>query len=441
MKSQQPRIQKPPTSGEAGKIISRDSALMSRSYRKAFPMVVKRVYGALVEDVNDNSYIDLTGGLGTLPIGGNHPELVKALRGQLEKASSYSLMAAYSEEPVELAEELSRIAPIRGDVRALFCSSGSEAIDAAIRSMRWHTGRNVILTFLGEYHGSTIACLAASTDERVRRASTRMLDVIYGFGHDCGNCLLGLKPEKCGAECLNLLRDLAMSTAPEDLSAILFEPLHFRLGPSTPPTTYLEKLMSLAKELGGSTIVNELITAPARTGRWFALDHWNAKVDAVCLGEQLASGLPLGILLTREELLDLEPGMHEVAAGLQLSITAALATLGVIREEGLVERSERLGRRALRRLRNLIEDLDLGWRVNGIGLLIGIGVSGKEGLGDERLAKLIVDECFRVGLLIRRRGATLILSPALNIEEDLWEKGLEIFEEKVAELSRLSQAS
>ncbi|RLG04843.1 MAG: hypothetical protein DRN61_02360 [Thaumarchaeota archaeon] len=441
MKGQQPRIQKPPTSGEAGKIIARDSALMSRSYRRAFPIVVKHVHGALVEDVNDNSYIDFTSGLGTLPIGGNHPEVVKALKAQLEKASSYNLMAAYSEEAVELVDELSKIAPIRGDLRALFCSSGFEAIDAALRSMRWHTGRNVVLTFLGEYHGSTIACLAASTDERARRLSTRILDTLYGLGHECESCPLGLTPEECKAECLKLSRDLAESAAPEDLSAILFEPIHFRLGLSLPPKTYLEKLMTLAKELGGLTIANELITAPARTGRWFALDYWNARVDAVCLGEQLASGLPLGILLAREELLDLEPGMHEVAAGLQLSIIAALRTLWVIREEGLVERSERLGRRVLKRLRGLVEDLGLEWRVNGVGMLVGVGVLGGDGLGDERLARLIVDECFRVGLLIGRRGATLILSPALNIEEDLLEKGLEIFEEKVSELSRLSRAS
>ena len=441
MNGQQPRIQKPPTSGEAGEIIARDSALMSRSYRRVFPIVVKRVHGALVEDINDNSYIDFTSGLGTLPIGGNHPEVVKALKGQLEKVSSYNLMAAYSDESVKLIEELSKIAPIRGDLRALFCSSGSEAIDAAIRSMRWHTGRNVVLTFLGEYHGSTIACLAASTDERARRSSTRILDMLYSFGHECEGCPLGLKPEECKAECLKLSRDLIESAAPEDLSAILFEPIHFRLGLSLPPKTYLERLMGLAKELGGLTIADELITAPARTGRWFALDHWNAKVDAVCLGEQLASGLPLGILLAREELLDLEPGMYELAAGLQLSIIAALTTLWVIREEGLVERSERLGRRVLKRLRDLVEDLGIGWRVNGIGMLVGVGVLGEDGLGDERLARLIVDECFRVGLLIRRRGATLILSPALNIEEDLLEKGLEIFEEKVSELSQLSQAS
>ncbi|MCD6312933.1 MAG: aminotransferase class III-fold pyridoxal phosphate-dependent enzyme [Thaumarchaeota archaeon] len=441
MNNQQPKIQRPPTSGEAGDIIARDASLMSRSYRRAFPIVVKRVHGALVEDINDNSYIDFTSGLRTLPIGGNHPEVVKALRSQLEKVASYNLMAAYSEEPVELVEELSRIAPIRGDVRALFCSSGSEAIDAAIRSMRWHSGKNVILTFLGEYHGSTITCLTASTDERARRTSTRILDIIYSLRHDCEVCPIGSDPKECKAECLKLSRDLIKSVAPEDLSAILFEPIHFRMGLSFPPADYFEKLRVLAKELGGLTIANELITSPARTGRWFALDHWNAKVDAVCLGEQLASGLPLGILLAREELLDLKPGMHELTAGLQLSTVAALTTLRVIREEGLVERSERLGRRVLKRLRDHIEDLGLGWRIGGVGLLTGIGVLGEDGLGDERLAKLIVDECFRVGLLLERRGATLILSPALNIEEEILEKGLEIFEEKVAELSQLSQAS
>ncbi len=441
MPSRLPRIQKPPTSGEAEKIIARDVALMSRSYRRAFPMVVRRVSGSIVEDINGNAYIDFTSGLGTLPIGGNHPEVVKALREQLEKATSYTLMAAYSEETVDLAEELSRVAPIRGAVRALFCVSGSEAVDVAIKAMRWHSGKDVILTFIGEHHGST-AYSAALADEKTKSLSTKIFDTIYGFGHDCGNCPLELKPEKCRAKCLELSRKLVEAVAPEALAAVLFEPIHLQAGLSFPSAHYMESLMKFAKELGGLAIANELLTAPARVGRWFALDHWNIKVDAVCLGEQLASGLPLGVLLAREELLDLEPGTYEsVAGGSQLSAAAALATLRAIREEGLIERSERIGRGILKRVRDTVKGLGLNWRVDGIGMLIGIRVLDERGLGDERLARLLVDECFRVGLLLWRRGTTILISPALNIEEELLESGLEIFEEKISDLSQLSQAS
>jgi len=441
MAGQPPRIQGSPISGEARRIIARDAALLSRSYRRAFPIVVKRVNGATVQDINGNVYIDFTSGFGTLPVGGGHPRIIEALKDQLERSASYSLTEVYSEEVVDLADELSRIAPIRGDVRILFCNSGSEAVDAAITAMRWHSGRNVILTFIGEHHQAAASFLL-STGERAGAFSARSLGVVYGFGHDCENCFLNLKPDRCEAKCLELSRNLAKEVASEDLAMILFEPIHIRTGVSFPPASYIKSLIRLAKELEGMMVADELITAPARTGRWFALDHWNAKVDAVCLGEQLSSGLPLGVLIAREELLDLEPGMHGSAVrGCQLSVVAALATLHVIKDEGLVERSERIGRKVLKRVHDLVEDLKLSWKVGGIGMLTGIGLLDERGLGNEKLAKTLVDECFRVGLLLRRRRINVLLSPALNIEEELLERGLDIFEEKVRELSQLSRAS
>ncbi|HDD66016.1 MAG TPA: aminotransferase class III-fold pyridoxal phosphate-dependent enzyme, partial [Nitrososphaeria archaeon] len=171
-----PRISKPPTSGKAGEIISRDADLMSRSYRRAFPLVIKRVEGAVIEDVNGNSYIDFTGGLGFLPLGGNHPEIVKAIKDQLGESSFYNPAAAYHEKFLELAEELLRIAPIRGDVRFIFCDSGGEAIDLAIKAVKWHSGRRAILSFIGEYHGSIGESLTASTDLRSRRLLARISD-------------------------------------------------------------------------------------------------------------------------------------------------------------------------------------------------------------------------------------------------------------------------
>jgi 4-aminobutyrate aminotransferase len=432
-----PRILKPPTSGEAEKIISRDIELMSRSCKRMFPMVVKKVEGSIILDINDNAYIDFTGGFGMLPLGGQHPEVVKAVKSRLD-SSMIMPSSLYSEDTVELAEELTRIAPIRGDVRILLHDSFSETVDVAARAVRWHSGKHIILAFTGGYHGSTEEALMLSASPRIRKSPARILDVIYAVGRDCVDCLVGLDPERCRGECLRFSRELVEAAAPDDLAAIILEPISLE-APAPPPTSYMEALRTLAKDLGGLLVINERFTAPARTGRWFALDHWNFKADVVCLGEQLASGLPLGVLMAREEILDMEPLNHKYCGGCALSVSAALATLRVIRDEGLVERSGRVGRNILKRVGELANKLS--WRAHGMGMLIGIRPVGANKRSNEIIARTIVDECFRVGLLLWRIGATILITPALNIGEEILERGLEILEEKVIEISRRSRAS
>jgi 4-aminobutyrate aminotransferase-like enzyme len=437
MKSDLPRISRPPTSGEVERIISRDIELMARFCRRRFPIVVRKIEGSIVFDVNDNAYIDFTGGFGMLPLGGQPPDVVKAVKNRADSSMTIP-SSLYSEESVELAEELARIAPIRGDVRVLFRDSASEAIDAAARAMRWHSGKSVILAFTGSYHGSTEEALMLSASSRIRKPQTRISDMVYGVGRDCANCPIGLEPEKCRGDCLKFSRELVEAAAPDELAAIIFEPIGLE-APAPPPASYMEALKVLARDLGGLLVANERLTAPARTGRWFTLDHWNFKADAVCLGEQLASGLPLGVLVAREEVLDMEPLDHDSCGGCALSVSAALATLKAIRDEGLVERSGRVGRNILRRLGELAGELN--WKAHGAGMLIGLRPLGADKRAGEIMAKTIVDECFRVGLLLWRIGATILITPALNIGEEILERGLEILEEKIIEISRRSQAS
>lgn len=437
MKGNLPRIARPPASGAAAKVISRDIELMARSCRRKFPIVVKKVERSIIFDVNDNAYIDFTGGFGALPLGGQHPEVVRAVKARVDSSMSIP-PDLYSEEITELAEELARIAPIRGGARVLFRDSISEVIDAAAGAVKWYSGKNAILTFTGGYHGSTEAALMLSASPKIRKPSTRIIDVIYGVGRDCVNCPISLEPEKCQGECLRLSREVVEAVAPDDLAAIIFEPISPE-APAPPSTSYMESLEKLARDVGGLLVANEGFTAPARAGRWFTLDRWNFKADIVCLGEQLASGLPLGALIAREEILEMEPFDHDFCCGSTLSASAALATLRVIRDEGLVERSERIGRALLKRARDIAEKM--GWVAHGVGMLVGMRPPRRSDGAGEREAKLIVDECFRVGLLLWRIGSTILITPALNIEEEILEKGLEILEEKIVEISRLSRAS
>lgn len=431
----------------SGELITRDTALMARSYKRPYPLAVKSVKGCVVEDLNGNTYIDFTSGYGVLPLGGSHPKVIEAIKKQAEALASYTMKAAYSELAVEVVEKLSKIAPIRGGVRALFVSSGSEAVEAALRALRWHTNKPIIIGFLGAFHGSTQGALSISTDSPTRRRAAPSPNVVHAPYPYCYRCPMGLESERCGLRCVDYLEEwvLGKITSPEEVASTIFEPIEIEAGVVIPPKGYYEKMLRGLRRRGVLTAADESYTSPGRTGRWLALEHWDVEVDALCLGPPLSSGLPLGVLLAREELLDLEPGQYEsTSGGCQLSLAAALATLEAIEEEGLVERAERLGRVAVKRLHELAEELEVTGEVRGKGLLVGIEfVEDKESRAPApKLAQTVVEECFRVGLITRRRGQNIILTPPLNIREELLEKGLEILEAKLREASTsLSRAS
>jgi len=440
MEREAPRITAYPVGGRAREIISRDVKLMARSYMRQHPLVVKRVEGAIVEDLNGNLYIDLTSGFGALPLGGLNPEVVKSIVKQAENLPTYSLRAAYSEDALELIEELSKIVPIRGDVRAIFVNSGSEAVDAALRSTIWHTGKRMFLCFVGAYHGSTLATSSISFNGSWIGYEPSFMKAIHIPYPYCFRCPLGLKHEECGLACLTYLQDMVSRIGSQRVASMVLEPIQVEAGVIIPPESYTEKFSKIIREKKTPLILDEVSTAPARSGRWFAAEHWNLDADLICLGPQLSSGLPLGIVLAKESILDLEPETFmSTAGGCQLSIASALTTLRIIRDEGLVERTERLGRSILRRLRDLRDECELVGDVRGIGLMIGLEFAGNLELS-RRLARIFVKECFRSGLIVRRRLSTIILTPPLNIDEKLLERGLEILETKVRELSRSREA-
>ena len=434
MNTEVPKITAYPIGGRAREIVSRDVKLMARSYIRPYPLIVKRVEGAVIEDLNGNLYIDMTSGFGTLPLGGLNPEVVKSIVKQAENLPTYSLRATYSEDALELVEELSKIAPIRGDVRAIFVSSGSEAVDAALRSIIWHTDKRIFLSFIGAYHGSTLAASSISFNDSWIGCESGFMKIIHTPYPYCFRCPLRLNPSECELSCLMYLEDVISRIDPRKISSIILEPIQVEAGVIIPPKSYTESFSKMTKEKKILLTLDEVSTAPGRSGRWFAAEHWNLDADIICLGPQLSSGLPLGIVLARESILDLEPETFKsTTGGCQLSIVSALTTLRIIKDEGLVERAERLGRNILRRLKDLKDEIEFIGDVRGLGLIIGLEFSGDLELG-RRLAKIFVKECFRSGLIVRRRFSTIILTPPLNIDEKLLEKGLEIFETKLKEL-------
>ena len=442
-----PKILSPPWSGEAKEIISKDSSLLSRSYLRIYPMAVKEVRDGIVVDVNGNRFIDFSSGGGLLTLGGSHERIVEAVKRQLDSAISFSLRNAYSSLAVELGEELSKILPIERGMRFLYVNSGSEAVEAALRVFKLHTLREHVIGFLGGFHGSTLGASSLSSHRSDAKRQTPKLNVHHAPYPYCYRCPLERRPEDCGEACIEYLTGwvLDKSVPPRDVACVVFEPIQILGGVIVPPENFWERFLKEMRRHGIPVVADETYTSPARTGRWTSIELWRGKVDAVLLGPPLSSGLPIGVLAAREDFMGLEPGQFESSSGGCLtSLAAALETLRVIRDEGLVERSERMGRSLLRRIREGCDGCENVGEVRGRGLLIGVEmVEDKETkTPDQRIARKIVEECFRVGLLIERTGNTLLLRPPLNMGEEYLERGAEILVTKIREVSTwLSRAS
>lgn len=423
-----------PAGGRVREVLEKGVRLLARSYQRPYPLAVRKVVGAVVEDLNGNRYIDFTAGGGLLPLGGGHPSLREVYARASENPWSFSSNSSSSEPALELVEELERIAPIRGEVRALITDSGAEAVEAALRTARWHTGKPLLLGFTGSYHGSTLAAASLSTDSKASRRFTHFSSgVIHAPYPDCLRCPLGLSPDECGVRCLNYLEDVLEKAPGEEVAAVVLQPI--RVDAASPPDGFSQRLKKLCKRAGALLCLDECISAPARSGRWFASEHLELDGEIVVLSSPLASGLPLGILLAREDILDLEPGMiRSEVGGNNLIFEAALATLHAIRDEGLVERAERLGRRLKRRLEGLAEELETVRSVRGKGMLLSVELT-RDGNASPRLAREAVSEAFRLGLILGLRGPSVILSPALNIDESLMDKGLEVLEAAIREVA------
>ncbi len=435
-----PKILTPPWSGKSGEIISKDITLLSRSYNRSHPIVIKEARDGIVIDVNDNRFIDFSSGGGLLTLGGSHPRIIEAVKRQLDATINFSLRNAYSSLAVELGEELSKILPIGGDVRFLYVNSGSEAVEAALRVFRLHTLREHVIGFLGGFHGSTQGAASISSHRSDVEKRTPKLNIHYIPYPYCYRCPIGHDSETCGEACIEYLTKWVLERAvhPSDVSCIVFEPIQIHGGVIVPPDNFWERFIKSVREAGIPVVADETYSSPARTGRWTSIELWRTQVDAVLLGPPLSSGLPLGVLAARGDFMDLEPGQFDsTSGGCLVSLAAALETLRVIRDEGLVERSERMGRNLLRRIKDACDGCENVGEIRGKGLLIGVEiVEDRETKNpDYVLAKKIADECFRVGLIVERMGNNLLLRPPLNMDEKFLEKGAEILETKIMEVS------
>ena len=427
---------------EARKVLERDQRFISQSYTRVYPLVVKKAQGVWVEDVDGNRFLDFNSGIAVCNTGHCHPRVVEAIRRQAEQLIHMSGSDFYYDAQSTLAAKLSEIAPGPKEKRVFFGNSGAEAIEAALKLARYHTKRPLIIAFLGAFHGRTMGALSLTASKAIFEKGFSPL--VPGVTHVpypyCYRCPYHHQSYPgCSVACIDWIREdlFKRSIPPEEVAAIFVEPIQGEGGYVVPPPEFHQKLSSMAKEFGILFVADEVQSGMGRTGKMMAIEHWGVTPDIIALAKGIASGMPLGAMVSQREVMDWVRGSHaSTFGGNPVSCMAALTTIELL-QDGLIENAARMGEYLLGKLRSLQKRFHWIGDVRGKGLMIGVEIVKdpvtKEKAIEER--NKIIQACFEKGLLILGCGENVIrFSPPLIMGQKEADLALTILEDVLQEM-------
>lgn len=433
-----PKLVGPLPGPKAKAAVAADERLISPSYTRSYPLVAKRGRGVRVEDVDGNEFIDFAAGIAVTSTGHCHPEVVAAIQKQAAELIHISGTDFYDEHLTDLAEKLSAVAPMPGPHKVFYGNSGAEAIECAIKLARYHTGRQNIIAFLGAFHGRTMGALSltASKPQQKRRFAPLVPGVTHvRYPYAYRGCTGGAQEEEAFAlGCARYIEEKLFKTIlpPEEVAAIIVEPIQGEGGYVVAPTNFMRELRSICDKHGILLVVDEVQSGCGRTGKWWAVQHTGVEPDMVCTAKGIASGMPLGVCLTRASVMDWVPGSHaSTFGGNPVSIAAALATFNVLEREAIAN-AAKVGAAIMTRLEGWKKTHPSVGDVRGRGLMIGVELV-KDKATREPAAALrnqVEELAFERGLMILGCGEnTLRLCPPLVITEEEAEVALDILED------------
>jgi 4-aminobutyrate aminotransferase len=436
-----PDIKTPLPGPKAKAIIDKDTKFVSPSYTRDYPLVIARGEGAIVEDVDGNTFIDCAAGIAVNSTGVSHPDVVKAISEQAARFIHMSGTDFYYEPQVRLAEELASLVPIDGDVRSFFGNSGTEATEAAIKLSRYFTKRANVIAFLGSFHGRSLGALALTSSKSIqRRGFGPLMAGVYHAPYPDTYRFNG-SADACADASLSFIRDqiLVHLTSPDEVAAIVVEPIQGEGGYIVPPKAFLQGLRELTRQHGIMLVLDEVQSGMGRTGKMFAAEHFDVTGDIVNIAKGIASGLPLGITCARAEVMSWPPGAHaSTFGGNPVSCAAALATIKLLREQ-FVQNAATVGDHLMNALREMQKKHPIIGDIRGRGLMIGVELvrdqKTKERAVEERNA--LVQAMFRRGVLILGAGRNAIrFAPPLVLTKAQADAILRIFDESLTEVAQ-----
>ena len=431
--SKHPEIKTPLPGPKAQAILERDKAVLSTSYVRPYPFVPARGEGVWLEDVDGNRFLDLMAGIAVNTTGYAHPRVLEAVNEQAARFQHLCFSDFSSEPQVSLAERLNKLAG--GGFRVYFGNSGTEAVEAAIKVVRYHTHRPYILAFTGAFHGRTLGSLAlTSSNSKYRKGFAPLLPgvVHVPYPHPY-RPPFGASPDEVGQVILDYVKHLFRTKLPpEEVGAIFFEPIQGEGGYIVPPKGFFNELSELARRYGILMVADEVQAGSGRTGRFLASEYDGLDPDIVLLAKGMGSGYPISAILFKEELSSWPPGAHGTTfGGNPVAAAASMATLDLL-EEGLMANAANVGARLMEGFRSLQAEFPRLGDVRGRGLMIGLDFVKDPQTREEdaELRDEVAQRAFEKGLLTLPAGpSTLRLSPPLIISEAEADLALELMGE------------
>lgn len=314
-------------------ILDRRDNAVSRSLARATPVVAAHAHGATVTDVDGNTFLDFTSGIGALNVGHTPAEVVEALRNQAEQLIHLCALVGTYEPYVELAERLNDLIPINAPKKSYLCNTGAEAVETAIKMARAYTGRPAIVTYEGAYHGRTLLTMSLTSKYALFKKSfgpfaPEIYRIPYPYSYRCLHCQ---QANQCNLTCFaDLERAMVAHVDPSAVAAVIIEPVQGEGGFIPASYEYLRKLREFCTQHGIVLIVDEVQSGFGRTGRWFAYEHSGIDPDLVVLAKSIAAGMPLAAITGRAEIVDAPHlgGIGSTYGGNPLACAAAIKTLG-----------------------------------------------------------------------------------------------------------------
>jgi len=431
-----PRIKTALPGPNAKQILEGDDKYISPSYTRSYPLVAKRGRGIVVTDVDGSEFFDFSAGIAVTSTGHCHPHVVAAIQKQAAELIHMSGTDFYYENMVTLAERLSKIAPMAGPHKIYYGNSGTEAIECALKLARYHTKRQNMIAFFGAFHGRTMGSLSltASKPQQKRRFAPLLPGVthvrypdVYREGAKDGNAF--------ALSCARFIEDKLFKTIlpPEEVAAIFVEPVQGEGGYVIAPDVFMQELRRICDRHGILLVVDEVQSGAGRTGKWWAVEHTGVRPDIVCMAKGIASGMPLGITMSKAEIMDWVPGSHaSTFGGNPICIAAALATMDVIEREDLMGNATEVGNHMLKRMAAWPQKHRLVGDVRGRGLMIGVEIV-KDKITKEYGAQerdRIVELAFERGILFLGCGpSTVRIAPPLIVTKDEADVAMDVLDE------------
>jgi 4-aminobutyrate aminotransferase len=438
------KILSTPPGPKAKKIVEETIKVLSPSISRFYPLVIDHAHDCIVSDVDGNQYIDFNSGIAVLGVGSTNERVVKAASDQIQKFTHYSYTDFYYENINELAEKLIAIFPKSASKikrnQVYYGNSGTEANEAAIKLARHATKRPRMIAYTSAFHGRTMGTmsLTASKLAQVKGFSPLLGGVEHVPYPYCYRCPLKMEYPSCGFACIDFIQENYFDkyVPPDEVAAWFLEPIQGEGGYVVPPDDYFKELFKRYGKYGILFSDDEVQSGLARTGKWFAIEHFGVVPDMITVAKALGGGLPIGALIAREDLMTWQPGSHaSTFGGNPVAAAAALAVITEIEERKLMDNARKQGEYMMKIFKDWQEKFEIIGDVRGKGLMIGIEIVKDKKSKDFGVAEAtkITELAWKKGVLLITCGrSTLRIVPPLTITRELVDEALGVIENAIA---------